>query len=360
MSRFTTIDDIVLAACMGDGDMLQQKKMKYLFWAKEIWNNDLNLSTVKEAKRVILGIDKKTNSIELPCDYLSISGISTISPSGEFYPVYRNERLHDDIVDIAAVKNCSCECSGELCNMIKGYEAITEYIESEMPNGDINTFTCVTRKGYNGDGEYQEIKQFPQRVYTDGTWTDTIVGTETINLCKLQLNDDGCVIDCEDNYKSVISCGCYKNCSSIYSETVGDSCIVKMGVCGALYGWECGTGFANCGNYFTNSYNITELGNRIIFPYNFGFDRVLVRYYADEQLKDIKVPTIAKEAFIVGIKYWETLIDDDKQGLNSAYSAKYSKLKWALLQELNKGRIAEMQMAMTPPVYIPEYLPDSF
>jgi len=358
MSKFISIDDIVLAACMGDNDILQQKKMKYLFWAKKIWNDDLNLNAVKMPKRMIIGINKKTNTLDLPCDSVGVSGVSTIGHYGEFYPVFRNERLHNDIVGIAAKKDCSCECGNDLCNMVKGYEAVTEYIDSEMPNGDTQTFTCVTRKGYDAYGNYFEEKQYPQREYTDGTWTGTILHTEKIELCKLELTDNGCVKECKENYDKVVSCGMYKNCNSIYLDNkVGDSCIVKQGIEGALYEWESGYGFSRCGGYFNNSYNITEDGNRLIFPHNFGHSKVLVRYYADVQLKDIKVPAIATEAFIVGIKYWETLIDDDKQNLNQNYSAKYSRLKWALMQELNKYRIAEMRMIMTPPVYIPRFDP---
>lgn len=359
MAKFIPIDEVILSACMGDNDILQRKKMKYLFWAKKIWNSDLNLTSVKEAKREIIGIDKRTRTLELPCDAVSVSGVYIIGAFGEFYPVYRNDRLHNDIVDIAANKNCNCTCKNELCNMIKGYEAVVETIESENPDGSIGSFTCTTRKAFNEDGQYQEIKQYPKRIYTDGVWTSTEVATEVINLCALEVDAAGCVVDCEENYQKVVQYGCYGQCPTVFStdQVVGTSCIVEQGICKSLYGWETGVNFAGCGGYLNNSYNITEEGNRLIFPYNFGFDQVLVRYYADIQLQDMKIPAIAEEAFIVGLKYWETLIDEDKQGLNRVYSEKYSKLKWALLQELNKQNSSEMKMSLTPPIYIPGFNP---
>lgn len=362
MAKFVSINDIILAACMGDNDILQQKKMKYLFWAKGIWNDDLNLTTVKEAKREIIGINKRTNTLELPCNCVGVSGVYVIGCFGEFIPVFRNDRLHKDIIDIAAKKDCACDCGHDLCNMIKGYEAVTEEIESEMPNGDVKMFTCVTRKGFDGDGIYYEQKQYPQRVYTDGTWTDTVVHTEKIQLCKLELEPTGCVKECAENYQAVTACGCYAKCPTIFDQsiTVGTECIVPMSNANALYGWESGYAFARCGSYLVNSYNITEEGDRLVFPYNFGHSKVMVRYYADVQLQDIKVPSVAKEAFIVGLKYWETLLDDNQQQLNQRYSVRYSQLKWALSQELNKWSIAEQRMIMTPMAYIPQYNPASY
>lgn len=359
MAKFVSIEDIILAACMGDSDILQQKKMKYLYWAKNIWNDDLNLTTVKEAKREIIGINKRTNTLDLPCDSVGVSGVYIIGCFGEFIPVFKNDRLHDDIVDVAAAKNCACDCGHDLCNMIKGYEAVTEEVPSEMPDGSTKVFTCITRKGFDADGTYYEEKQYPQRIYTDGEWTDTVIHKEKIKLCTLELTDTGCVRECEENYHAVTACGCFAKCPTVFDQSieVGQECIVPMANSRALYGWESGVGFARCGSYLVNSYNVTEEGNRLIFPYNFGHNRVMVRYYADVQLQDIKVPSVAKEAFIVGLKYWETLIDDDRQNLNARYAKRYGELKWALSQELNKWSIAEQRMIMTPKVFIPSYQP---
>ena len=135
MQKLIPINEVILMACMGDNDILQQKKMKYLAYAKDIYNNDLNLTIIKDTKRIILEIDKKTNTVQLPCDLSYVSGVYTIGKNGEFLPVYRNERLHNDIVDLSVIKNCECDCNNELCNMIKGYESITEIIEAELPNG---------------------------------------------------------------------------------------------------------------------------------------------------------------------------------------------------------------------------------
>lgn len=330
-----------------------QNKLRYLSFAKDIWYNDMNLTSVKDVERIILTINKKTNTVNLPCVSSLVSGVYVIGKYGEFYPIFRNERLHNDIIDLAAIDDCEDECNGKLCNMINNYEPVVENIESKMPDGSSKIFRCVTKKMYDVNGDYYEENQYPQRIYTDGVWTDTIVHTEKRFLCKLELDKKGCVKECEDNYYKVLNSGCYSECKSLYEPTeVGIKCIINPEA-KDLYGWECGYNFSIFN--INNVYNINSEGDRLIFPNNFVFRKILVRYYVDLPLKDIKVPSIAKEAIMTGIKYYDTLLDEKKIQINHIYSQKYAKMKGGVMSMLMKVNSDQQRMIITPPIIIPNF-----
>lgn len=372
MAKFIPIDDVIKSANLFEGDILQRNKMRYHALAKQVWY-DLNMQTIKIAVRLNMGINKRTNTIDLPKDCVELASVSVIDPcTGIIYPVFRNDRLHDDIVDIGASKNCECGCKNQLCNLIKGYESITLDIDAELPNGDMQTFHCTTRKSVDTNGFYYEEKQFPIRRYTNGIWTSTEVATESIELCKLDVDDNGCVIDCEENFTKVNSCACSSCCVSASDNNGVSIGGTSMASCDGSSTWiyacssvadvysvECGAWGARCrNNEFRNIYNITEEGNRLIFPANFGWGKALVRYYADVSLRDLKIPVIAVPTFQVGMKYYDTLLKDDREQriLNQQYSQQYSAMQFGLLKELNKYTIKELGKIIAQPAFIPSYV----
>jgi hypothetical protein len=365
MAKFVPIDDVIKSANLYEGDLLQRNKMRYHALAKQVFL-DLDMQTLKIAVRVLIGINKLTNTITLPKEFLRLSDVSIIAPNGVIYPVWRNDRLHDDIVDIGASKNCECGCKNQLCNLIKGYESVSEEIEAELPDSSTQTFTCVTRKSVDSNGFYYEQKQYPIRIYTDGVWTSTEVTTENIELCSLEVDTQGCVVDCEENFNKVNTCGCFTS-SSENDTTVGgnamESCngsknwLFACNSVADVYSVQSGAwGATSRCNPFNNIYNITEEGNRLIFPKNFGWSRVLVRYYTDISLRNLQIPVMAVPTFQVGLKYYDTLLQEDKQAINEVYSKKYSALQFGLLKDLNKYTVRELGKMIAQPTYIPSYV----
>ena len=366
MATFVTVEEAIELLSLGNNDILQRDRMKMLKFAKYVYE-DMKLTVLKLPKREYFNINKRTNTIDLPCESTQLSSVNVEDRrTGIIYPVWRNERLHDDIVDVAASRDCSCEhkCGYKVCNTIKGYEATTETITDKMPNGDDVSFTCTNRKVIDGDWLVEQ-KQYPQRVYLSGVWTDTILYTENISMCKVEVDDNGCVCDTEANIDAI--CG---TCSSTDNIPYGGN--ASMPPCEGVDTWKyyCNTKLdwfsiqggqdALCHNPFNMIYNISELGNRLIFPSNFGFDRVLVRYYATQKTNEIKIPLIAIDAFILGLKWWNVRFDDKKQNLAQLYEQKYSLSKWGLFGELNKRRLAEYRMILTPPVYVPSFIENKY
>jgi len=368
MSTFLSVDEAIELILLGNNDLLRRDRMKFIKWAPYVWE-DMKLNVLKQPIREYFEIDKRTNSIQLPCPFTQVSSVNVRDRFGNFYPVWRNERLTDDIPDVAAGKDCSCEykCGNKLCNTIKGYEAVVSQKEDKMPDGSDVSFTCVDRKMVESNGTFVEQLQYPQRVYESGVWVDTILYTENKILCKVELDHNGCVCDTEHNIDALCNTCCGDSTSAFPFGGTADTPPCNNEdinqwkyYCNSKLDWfwyQCGCE-VGCLNPYQMIYNISELGNRLIFPKNFGFDRVVLRYYQTTNTASIKIPLIALDAFAMGIKWWDARFNDSKQNLAALYSQEYTKMKWGLLSELNKRRIAEWRMIITPPTFVPSYVPN--
>lgn len=365
MSRFVPIQEVVDLPMLGNDDILKRSKGRLLKWAKYVWE-DLNITTLKVAKRQLFQINKRTNTVDLPCEtFNQLCSVSVIGPNGVIYPVFRNDKLHDDITEVAAMKDCACEykCGGVLCNTIKGYEAITTTKSDFLPNGNPISFTCVDRKSVDGNGFFYAETQYPMRIYESGVWVNTILYTENTKLCKLEVNHRGCIMDTDKNINDVCNaCGIPQkddipNGGDANSFHNNPQVNTWRYFCNSKLDWfsfQCGN-FHNWNRDANNIYNISELGDRLIFPSSFGFDKVLVRWYEDVNLADLQIPLTAVDTFVMGLKWWDSKYNDKKMKESAAYGIQYSKMKWGLLLELNKYRIAEMKQIVSPHVYVPSY-----
>ena len=388
MAKLIPIETVVDKLCQRNEDTLRRKKGLYLSLCEEVWN-DLNEGVLRMAERVkipireVYHINKRTNSIDLPCNALRVCSVNVIDHHGNFHPIYRNEKLTDDLVDVGSSSICEHGCNHKLCNTIKGYEAVVTNVTVDVPiqgqggtfdntfdstfNSPIQTqpqtFVCTSRKGIL-DGYFIEEKQYPLNVYTNGIWTDTVLHTETTKLCALQLDEKGCVTDTPENIENVCnSCGIKSDSYIPYGGTA--SCPPKgshtdewIYYCNNNMDWF----NTQCGGYprghkdgFRNIYNISELGNRLIFPHDFGWDKVMVRFYSDISLQDLQIPYFAMECFMAGLQYFATTNNDNKQQLAKMYEANYSKRKKGLFLYLNQYRIAELAEIVSPHVYVPSY-----
>lgn len=369
MSRFFTIKEAVDLRLLGNADNLKRDKLRLMSWGKFVYQ-DLNLSVVKKATRKRFKINKATNTIEMPCSFLQLSSVN-VEICGIEYPVYRNQKItsNDDIVDVGASKDCGCEfnCGYKLCNTIKGYEAVEHTEDDYNPNGSAVSFDCIDRKGIDDQGFFYEIKQYPKRIYTDNVWTSTVLYTETIKKCKVEVDENGCCTDCEENIDAVCDACGITNVSNNLCCIGGTAncppasdCDTWTYYCSSKLDWfsiQCGS-FPYFRRECNNIYNISELGDKLIFPSDFGFDTVIVRWYEDLGLKDIQIPVIAIDTFILGLMWWDCRFNDNKQALGDKYGRDYAKLKFGLLKELNKYRTAELGMIIAPPTYVPSYFRD--
>lgn len=379
MPRFEPVYDVIDSLLLRSGDIQRRKKGLYLSVATDVWN-DLNETTLRIAKRIKIPVrkefqlNKRTNSIDLPCDMNRLSSVNVVDECGRIHPVYRNLSVHDDLVEVPADKNCACEnkCGYQLCNMIKGYVAVQSVKSDMLPNGTSVSFNCIDRIMTGHNGVVYKETQYPQRIYTAGVWTDTVLHTESTKLCECETDDKGCICDTSHNITLLCeSCGIRNIESNIaprnHTMCVGGtaSCPPEPGCnewtyfCDNKMDWfsvQCGCETKRSCREFRNIYNIGDNGKRLVFPHDFGFEKALIRFYEDISLDDLVIPYIAKETFMSGVLYFASQHNMELVQQSEFFGNKYSRQKWGLFLELNKMRIAEQANILAPAAHIPSYL----
>lgn len=368
MGRFISIHDAIKLRMLGNDDILQRSKGRLLSWSKYVYQ-DLNLSSLKIARRELFEINKLTNTVDIPRTSTGVISVDVIDSCGVIHPVWENDRLHDDIVDVSAKKNCACEfeCGYSLCNTIKGYEVVKSTKTIKDPDGNILSFDCLDRIAVDNQGFLYRETQYPINQFISGVYSDTVLLTESEKLCKVETDGNGCVCDTNANLDAVCS-ACGLDTTSGSNVPVGGSASTPPNTGDKTWIYWCSNKLdwfsVQCGCYAYSQwcpnpiYNISELGDRLIFPANFGYDKVLVRWYEDVNLKDMVIPMIAVDVFVMGLMWWDARFNDKKQKLAVLYEGNYSKGKFGLLQEFNKYRVAELRMIATPPVWVPSYNSD--
>lgn len=325
-----TPDEILKSLAAREGDITGNHFMRYRSVVRDVWR-DLKLYAIKYTKRAFIQVDKRTNSITMPDDLLFRSSFSILDDCNKLQLLSINQELSDDIIDISLDHDCHCECGckSDLCGQIKSYEAIIEDTQELMPDDSYQTFTSVTRKRMDAGGRFVIERTFPVRIYTGGEWTGVELKTETEELCHLDTNPCGCVKTTKENCCKVDEC-----CNADKFTT------------------ECGSFL--CPTPGALAYNFSEEGSRIVFPSTFNHDKVLVRYYAEDKMSEIRVPLIAKPAFIYGIKSF-VLPFDESQPLWRIrdFDKRYTDSRADLFTKLNGFTIKELKQVLVPKRLMP-------
>jgi hypothetical protein len=278
--RFSKVADAVKSIMSREGDFSATKRLQYFEVAKEVYES-LNLAVIKDTKRVVIKLNPHLPVLPLPDDFFDFATLDYVDRDGSFKPLVFNDKLKDDVVDVSLDHDCGCECGCKysLCSAIKDYETITEQVTMDLPNNTPKTFTKYTRKYVNPDGSFfQEIGE-PVRVYDNGTWTDTRMEVTQSFICKLEVKECGCLVECEHNRTQLEA-----NC------------------CGISFTHECGCSHPEYYKERKTTYNISQDGNRLILPEKFLWDKIVLRYYATIKTKDILIPRLGLKAFMTGLK----------------------------------------------------------
>jgi len=311
--QFISVDEILKSLLSREGDIFGVNRLRYLEVSKDVFI-DLNLTAVKRTKSVILTVDHHRRCIVLPSDYFKFSTIDAVLPSGYFEPLVINSSIKDkDIVDVALAKDCDCECGcvGVMVPHNKHYEYVSEEVLADMPDGSKKIFTKTVRKYIKKDGAaYVEIVE-PTAIYVNGEHDSTQLVTKSVYLCKMEVKPCGCVVDTVENRK-------------------------LWGLHGSSYihgvPFEHEWCFPSIDRFPQSAtYNFSEDGLRLIVPPNFAYNKVKLRYYVLSSTKDIRVPRIAKKAFMMGIKKEIADFDDspiyNEKNINAKYIREKDKLR---------------------------------
>jgi len=323
-------DEIIKSLLIRKGDIPGVNFMKFKSVVPDVYR-DLNLFVIRFAKRYLIEVDKNTNSFNIPEDSLLASSLSYIDECNKIKPMFINRNITDDIVDIQLDKDCYCECGckSKLCGQIKNYESIVTDSVELLPNSTTEVFTSTTRKRLDTDGRFVIERTFPVRTYEDGIWVGVELKTEIEELCKLDVKECGCPKDTEENTCKVNAC-CNAN----------------------TFAQECGDPMCDFEN--TNTYNFSEDGRRVVLPSGFGYNQVLYRYYGETSVKDMRIPVLARKAFIDGLVDFTVAYDDSQPLWRITKSEnKYIDSKGKLFTLMNRYSISALYQALCPPRCMP-------
>lgn len=330
-----SLTELVNEIFLNKGDVGRREYLRYKSIAKGVYR-ELNLLKLREAVRVFISIDNATNSIKIPENCISISSISVVDSCGKIVPLSYNDMIADqDIVSLSDDKRCGCTvcgCQNLDCGSMYKYETITELVTMKLPNGSFDTFEKTLIKRINPDGSVvQEINE-PEAIYNEsGVHTSTEMVKRIENICKVDVKDCGCIVDSEEN-----------------KTKLGESC------CAQLFSVESGCCIKSCGcETLDYSYSMNEEQNRIYFDSRFEYDKVLLRYYANQTSKEIEIPIIAKDVVMYGTEYKAAMWDkNNRVGRASMFKNEYfealKKLELAMYRMTNEEFINTVLPKRTP------------
>jgi len=273
------VDDLLLR----EGDTAGINRARYMGVAKDI-HRELKFAGLKESVRFLRPVLKTEGGMRyvlLPDNTIMFTTVYVVDNKGVAIALVSNSKVKEDITDLSLIKTCGCDCgcSDNLCSKIRNYELIQTEETAKFPDGSIGTFTKTVRKVVKADGSLiYEITE-PLKVYINGIHTGTRLNTREEHICKLEIKECGCVKDCESNHVEISE--------HIVFQDIDHDCGCPMRlkeVAGRI------------------TYNVSDDGNRLIFPSNFNHDTVFVRALVESQTKDITIPLIAKKAFMLMVK----------------------------------------------------------
>jgi len=304
---YIPVQDVIKTLCLRENDTNMSMGAIYSSYLPAVYN-DLRFGVTKRTTTKKYYIDLTNNSLALPDDCLLVIGLGYLDSCGSIQPIWYNNRIPTPML-FENTAPCNCNTCGEentSCGLIKSFDQVDEEV---VIDGD--TYTNYVKTVMLEDGTV--IK------YTR-TWGIQSSSDEVNSVVPFDTQEEVCVLD-------VLPCGCV---ATTVSNTlkIKECCTLNTG-CG-MYSTSC------CDNQATNTYKIDVQGRLLLLSANYDKDYVIIKYVtALNEASDYKIPTIALETMIRGIKYYAAL-DDKKapaysRGQNSmthrVYKAELNKLK---------------------------------
>lgn len=256
--------------------------------------NEINIRTTRSTitEKYKLGKDVKT--FALPINVMLLCSVGYEDENGRIIPMGVNDKIPRPLLFSNTTNDdlkCGCKKECAISNYISD-DTITETIYLQGDGEEIEA-TLTTRTIAKGNGQIVKIVTTP---YLNDS-NDLAYETTEKEICKLPTKECGCVEDA-DTAKNIMvdSCGQYSV-----------PCCHKDEIKPSKYG-----------------YRLIEDGTKLLFSINYNVGNVVITYFPLLQSQnDYKIPYIAREAILMGLK-WHYLRNDIKyKGLANDYERDY-------------------------------------
>lgn len=318
-TAYETAFELVDFMLIMERDLLKVNRPIYLAALKYVFD-DLNYSVIRQTDRFVLKVERSpVPHIKVPDGYKMFSSIGVRNHYGKFEPLIVNKDIPADFVDVGASKECGCECgcSNSFCSNIRNYELINTPVSLDLPDGTIGSFTATYRKKIMKDGSLVTETRQPQKIYVNNVHTSTELVTATETLCKLEIEECGCI---KKNAK---------NDHLIHEHS--DAITVS---------YECGCPTVEFHENDANFYKISDDHSRIVFPAHFPYDDVLLRCYVNVKTKDLRIPTQARRAVMAGIKKTDALWNGSP-GEQAKWNREFNAARTELLERVARLKLKD-------------------
>lgn len=310
LAAYITADKIIKTLCLRTGDTALGKAALYASYLETVYA-ELSLDVTYQSVIRKFQINKRINSFAIPSDCVLLYAVGHYDDCGVVKPLWYNLDMPKDILFENGVP-CECDSCGDHanCKTIKSFDEIEETITISGTD-----YTKTTKTTTLTDGSV--VRKVTEPVLTSGGRVDMV--TSENELCKLDLLPCGCVKNTQENNEKVNKLNC-----------------------------ECSSLSTNCGTYNRlqkkeHGYSIDITGTQILFDNSYPYDYVILKYLKNiDSPKDYKIPRIALEAVLSGIRYYAETDSDASPAYNKGIGGIFYNKYFAEKKKL-AGRLRPFQ-----------------
>lgn len=180
----------------------QSHYMSYLMHGKWAWKK-LLWGTIWAIRQRVVCVDETTPTLTIPGDVERLISLSVVDVCGNLQPIGYNPAINT--LSMSGSSTCSCKkCSGTntLCEILDNIQIRTETITINGQGYQKRTWNRM-----DPGGDFVEVEEIP--AYDTSEDVVSVV-TRVRTICKLQVDERGCIAPTEDNRGRLSECcGCY-------------------------------------------------------------------------------------------------------------------------------------------------------
>lgn len=290
-TQYTSVNEAIKTLCLREGDSGLSRMAIYNSYISTVFNEFLyDVTRTTFTKKYY--IDKTNNTLAIPNEVLSLISIGYQDEFGAIQPLWYNSKMPKEMLYENSIPcNCGCGCD-TTCNGAKVNSVVVDKLN--IGGGVLKDRTTKI---------WTDSKGIIRKEVSYNNGVTNVVTTEEI--CNLELKECGCLTSSTTNTQAIA--------------TIMDACGKMDYTCGDT----------ECINNNKLGFTVSQQGNLLIFSSLYDIDHVILKFIGIAKNKDdFKFPSIALEAFIQGLRYYNAMnTGGDTQRIGYYYQREVNKVK---------------------------------